>query len=202
MRTKYKPWAKPFLEEHQEVQYKQEDLSSLDNFYLEIGSGKGFFLTEMAKKYPDRLFIGIEINLTCSGFTAKKLVEQEIKNAYLINANAEKVLENVKPHSINIIYLNFSDPWPKARHHKRRLTSSRFLSLYKKVLKEDGYIIQKTDNYDLFLFSKETYLEEGFEIIEEDLNYQLDEEDIMTEYEESFRKENLPIYRMKVKVKQ
>ena len=201
MRTKFKPWAKPFLDEHQEVQYKLEDLPIIKDLYLEIGSGKGAFLIGIAKLFPSRFFIGVEKNLTCSGYVAKKLVEEELPNAYLINADAEKVLEGLNEDSVNIIYLNFSDPWPKARHHKRRLTSSRFLSLYKKVLKEDGYILQKTDNYDLFLFSKETYLEEGFEIIEEDLDYQLKEDDIMTEYEESFRNEGLPIYRMKVKVK-
>ena len=201
MRTKFKPWAKPFLDEHQEVQYKLEDFPTIKDLYLEIGSGKGAFLIGIAKLFPSRFFIGVEKNLTCSGYVAKKLVEEELPNAYLINADAEKVLEGLNENSVNIIYLNFSDPWPKARHHKRRLTSSRFLSLYKKVLKEDGYILQKTDNYDLFLFSKEAYLEEGFEIIEEDLDYQLKEDDIMTEYEESFRNEGLPIYRMKVKVK-
>ena len=201
MRTKYKPWAKPFLDEHKEVQIDISNLSSFSDIYLEIGSGKGQFLIEMAKKFPNRLFIGIEKNLTCSGFIAKKLVIEQLPNAYLINADAEQILDSILPHSVHIIYLNFSDPWPKARHHKRRLTSSRFLSLYKKVLKEDGLIIQKTDNYDLFLFSKETYELEGFEIIEEDHNYMSEENDVMTEYEESFRKENMPIYRMKVKIK-
>ena len=201
MRTKYKPWAKPFLDEHKEVQIDISNLSSFSDIYLEIGSGKGQFLIEMAKKFPNRLFIGIEKNLTCSGFIAKKLVIEQLPNSYLINADAEQILDSILPHSVHIIYLNFSDPWPKARHHKRRLTSSRFLSLYKKVLKEDGLIIQKTDNYDLFLFSKETYELEGFEIIEEDHNYMSEENDVMTEYEESFRKENMPIYRMKVKIK-
>ena len=201
MRTKYKAWARPFLDEHLEVQLSEEKLKTLTSFYLEIGSGKGQFLIEMAKKYPDRLFIGIEKNLTCSGIIAKKLVAEQLPNAFLINADAEKVLENVTPHSVHILYLNFSDPWPKARHHKRRLTSDRFLNLYRNILSEDGYILQKTDNFDLFTFSKETYLENNFEIIEEDLNYQLNDDDVLTEYEEDFRKQNLPIYRMKVKAK-
>ena len=201
MRTKYKPWAKPYIEAHPEISLTDEVLSTMDNIYLEIGSGKGKFLLEMALKYPLRTFIGIERNVTCAGFTSRKLVDNDIHNAYLILANAEKVLETMKEGSAKIIYLNFSDPWPKTRHHKRRLTSEVFLSLYKKVLSSDGIIIQKTDNLDLFNFSKETYLEAGFEIIEEDRNYQLDDEDIMTEYEEDFRNNNEPIYRMKVKVK-
>ena len=198
MRTKYKPWAKPYLEEHKEVQVTEEVLMTLDNLYLEIGSGKGQFLVEMSKKNPARNYLGIERNVTCAGFTAKKLVEEEITNAKLLYMDAEKALSIMKEKSVNIIYLNFSDPWPKTRHHKRRLTSDRFTSLYKKVLKDDGVIIQKTDNLELFNFSIETFLEAGFKIIEEDRNYMLDDEDVLTEYEEDFRSKNLPIYRMKV----
>lgn len=198
MRTKYKAWTKPYLEEHQEVQVDASLYNALDNIYLEIGSGKGQFLADMAKKYPLRNFIGIERNQTCAGFTAKKLVNEEISNAKLIFYDAEKVLNEMKENSINIIYLNFSDPWPKTKHHKRRLTSERFCALYRKVLKNDGIIIQKTDNLDLFLFSIETFKENGFKIIEEDRDYQINDEDVVTEYESDFRKENLPIYRIKV----
>lgn len=198
MRTKYKPWAKPFLEKHKEVQVTEEVLSTLDDLYLEIGSGKGHFLVEMSKKNPTRNYLGIERNVTCAGFTAKKLVEEEITNAKLLYMDAEKALSIMKEKSVNIIYLNFSDPWPKTRHHKRRLTSDRFTSLYKKVLKDDGVIIQKTDNLELFDFSIETFKEAGFKIIEEDRNYMLDDEDVLTEYEEDFRSKNLPIYRLKV----
>ena len=201
MRTKYKPWAKPFLEEHLEVQLSEEKFASLDNIYLEIGAGKGQFLIEMAKKYPDRFFVGIEKNLTCSGFIAKKLVEEQLPNAYLVYGDAEKVLDILKEKTVNIIYLNFSDPWPKVRHHKRRLTSERFGPLYKKVLKDDGYIIQKTDNIDLFEFSIENFNTQGFEIYDIDRDYMLEESDVMTEYEESFRQEGNKIYRMKVRKK-
>lgn len=200
MRTKYKPWAKPYLEEHTEVQVTEEVLSTLDNLYLEIGSGKGQFLVEISKKNPTRNYLGIERNVTCAGFTAKKLVEEEITNAKLLYMDAEKALTIMKEKSVNILYLNFSDPWPKTRHHKRRLTSDRFTSLYKKVLKDDGVIIQKTDNLELFDFSIETFKEAGFKIIEEDRNYMLDDEDVLTEYEEDFRSKNLPIYRMKVRL--
>ena len=198
MRTKYKAWSKPYLEEHQEVQVDESLFSSLNNIYLEIGSGKGQFLLEMAKKFPNRSFVGIERNVTCAGFTAKKLVEEEISNAKLIYMDAEKVLNEMKEDSVNILYLNFSDPWPKTKHHKRRLTSERFCALYRKVLKKEGYIIQKTDNLDLFDFSIETFKENGFKIVEEDRNYQVNADDVVTEYEEDFRKDNLPIYRIKV----
>ena len=182
MRTKYKAWTKPYLEEHQEVQVDASLYNALDNIYLEIGSGKGQFLVDMAKKYPNRNFIGIERNQTCAGFTAKKLVDEEISNAKLIFNDAEKVLNEMKENSINILYLNFSDPWPKTKHHKRRLTSERFCALYRKVLKNDGIIIQKTDNLDLFIFSIETFKENGFKIIEEDRDYHLNDEDVVTIY--------------------
>ena len=198
MRTKYKAWTKPYLEEHLEVQVKEGDYSLINDIYLEIGSGKGQFLLDMALKYPDRYFIGIERNQTCAGFTAKKLVDNEVVNAKLIYMDAEKVLSEMKESSVNILYLNFSDPWPKTKHHKRRLTSERFCNLYKKVLKDDGVIIQKTDNLDLFNFSIETFKGNGFKILQEDRNYQVNEEDVLTEYEADFRKDNLPIYRIKV----
>jgi tRNA (guanine-N7-)-methyltransferase len=118
----------------------------------------------MAKKFPDKFFVGVERNVTCAGFTAKKLVEADLPNARLMFINAEILMPKIKDNSIDGIILNFSDPWPKKRHHKRRLTSDRFTSLYKKVLKDDGVIIQKTDNLELFDFSIETFKEAGFKI--------------------------------------
>ena len=116
MRTKYKPWAKPYIEEHVEVMFTQEQLLSFDKpYYLEIGSGKGQFLVDMAKKFPDKFFVGVERNVTCCGFTAKKLVEEEINNAKLLFINAEVLMVNIPNDSINGIFLNFSDPWPKKR---------------------------------------------------------------------------------------
>ena len=198
MRTRYKAWTEPYLKEHQEVQLDESLYASKDNIYLEIGSGKGLFLVEMSKKYPDRDFIGIEKNMTCAGFTAKKLVEEEITNAKLIFDDAEKVLALFKEKSVKVIYLNFSDPWPKKRHHKRRLTSDRFASLYKRVLNDDGIIIQKTDNLELFEYSIEMFNTNGFKVFDIDRDYQPQDDDVITEYEADFRKDNLPIYRLKV----
>ena len=138
MRTKYKAWSKPFLEEHKEVQIELDELKNLSKeIYLEIGSGKGQFLLEMAKNNPDLYFIGIEKNVTCAGFVAKKLVENEIGNAKLIYNDASMVLDSFAKGSVNTIFLNFSDPWPKKRHHKRRLTADSFLDKYFTILKDD-----------------------------------------------------------------
>ena len=197
MRTKYKPWAKPYLEEHIEISLSENELKKLDNFYLEIGSGKGDFLVKMAEKNPSLFFLGIEKNVTCAGFSAKKVVESELENAKLLCNDATNITPLLKDKSVNIIFLNFSDPWPKKRHHKRRLTSDNFLKEYMRILKDDGKIIFKTDNPDLFAFSIETFENNGFNIISKTDDYQGDDEfDAVTEYEAFFRLEGTPIHRM------
>ena len=182
MRTKFKAWAEPYLNEHPEISLGEEELSKLDNFYLEIGSGKGEFLAKMATNYPELMFIGIEKNVTCSGFTAKKLVEQKIKNAKLLWNDAIRVTPLFKDGSVNVIFLNFSDPWPKVRHHKRRLTSDIFIKEYLRILKKDGRLVFKSDNPELFAFSIDHLEEDSF--------------DTKTEYEAYFNEEGTPIHRL------
>lgn len=198
MRTKYKPWALPYIKEHQEVMFDLERLSHFEKpYYLEIGSGKGQFLVNMAKKFPDKYFIGVERNVTCCGFTAKKLVEEEVTNAKLMFINAELLMTEIKDNSIEGIFLNFSDPWPKKRHHKRRLTAISYLNNYYRVLKERGRLIIKTDNPDLFAFTLENLAESKFKVISKTDDYQdIDEFDTMTEYEQSFREEGINIHRI------
>ena len=198
MRTKYKPWAKPYIEEHKEVTFTIEELLGFDKpYYLEIGSGKGQFLVDMAKKFPDKFFVGVERNVTCAGFTAKKLVEQEITNAKLMFINAELLMGEIKDNSVEAIFLNFSDPWPKKRHHKRRLTSSLFLDNYYRILKKDAELIFKTDNIDLFNDSLEYFQESHFSIVSSTNNYDgKDEFDACTEYERNFRSIGTPINRV------
>ena len=198
MRTKYKPWAKPYIEEHTEVMFSQEQLLSFDKpYYLEIGSGKGQFLVDMAKKFNDKFFIGVERNVTCCGFTAKKLVDEEITNAKLMFINAEILMVNIPDNSIEGIFLNFSDPWPKKRHHKRRLTAISYLNNYYRVLKPQGRLVIKTDNPDLFAFTLENLAETKFKTISQTDNYMdYDPFDTMTEYEQSFREEGVPIHRL------
>ena len=199
MRTKFKAWTVPYLEEHQEVQLKAEDLPNFPHPYsLEIGSGKGQFLIDMAKKFPDMYFIGVERNTTCAGITAKKLVEEaDVKNAKLIYDNANVVLLNLKDESIENIFLNFSDPWPKKRHWKRRLSAPSYLNNYYRILKKGGKLIIKTDNVDLWAFTKEMMEESNFVIESMTDDYiERDEFDAETEYEKSFRKEGVPIHRL------
>ena len=201
MRTKYKPWALPYLEEHKEVQLTLEDFKELNApIYLEIGSGKGQFLVDMAKKFPEINFIGVEKNVSCSGFLAKKLVEGEIPNAKMFYGDGKDVLDNMKDNSVKYLFLNFSDPWPKKRHNKRRLTHDNFLKEYKRVLMEDGELIFKTDNFDLFEFSVEKFEELGFNIVSITRDYETHVEfDTMTEYEASFRAKGQKIARIVVR---
>ena len=198
MRTKYKPWAKPYIDEHKEVTFSKEELLGFDKpYYLEIGSGKGQFLVDMAKKFPDKFFVGVERNVTCAGFTSKKLVEQEITNAKLMFINAELLMGEIKDNSVEAIFLNFSDPWPKKRHHKRRLTAESFLANYYRVLKSGGRLIIKTDNVDLFTFTLENLANSKFKLVYKTDNYMdYDEFDTMTEYEKSFRDEGVAIHRL------
>ena len=197
MRTKFKAWAEPFINEHPEVMCSFEQLNELGSYYLEIGSGKGQFLLDMALKYPNLTFIGVERNITCAGFTAKKLVENEIKNAKLVHGDAGQMTPSIKDASVEGIFLNFSDPWPKKRHTKRRLTSESFLNEYYRILKKGARLIFKTDNYDLFTYSLEVIAASKFKLVEANYSYDgKDEFDATTEYEKSFREEGQPIYRL------
>ena len=196
MRTKFKAWAEPYLNEHQEVSFSNEEIENLCDVYLEIGSGKGDFLIQMSEKYPDLLFVGVEKNVTCSGITAKKIVESGSK-AKIIWADAQELLPLFKDGSVNTLFLNFSDPWPKKRHHKRRLTSDLFLKEYLRVLKKGGRLIFKTDNIDLFNDSLEVFTETEFTLISRTNDYDgKDEFDAQTEYETNFRQKGTPINRV------
>lgn len=197
MRTKFKAWAEPFINEHPEVMCLFDKLNDEGSYYLEIGSGKGQFLLDMALKFPKLKFIGVEKNVTCAGFTAKKLVENKISNAKLVFADAQQMTPSIKDDSVEGIFLNFSDPWPKKRHTKRRLTSELFLKEYYRILKKGAKLIFKTDNYDLFTYSLEIIQSSDFKLIEANYSYDgKDNFDATTEYEVNFRSQNMPIYRL------
>ena len=197
MRTHFKAWAEPFINEHPDYSLTDEEISELDNFQLEIGSGKGEFLVQMAKKFPNEFFLGVEKNVTCAGISMKKLVENEINNAKLVYRDGQEIVKLIKDKTVKTIFLNFSDPWPKKRHYKRRLTSVSFLNEYRRILKDEGHLIFKTDNTDLFSYSLEMFKDANFNFIKVDDNYDgLDEFDAQTEYEQFFRNEGTPIHRL------
>ena len=159
---------------------------------LEIGMGKGKFITTLAQQNPDINYIGIEKFSSVLIRAIEKMEELELTNLKFIRMDAEKIEDTFNKEEIDKIYLNFSDPWPKDRHAKRRLTSKEFFKRYDNILKKDGVVEFKTDNNDLFDFSLEQIPEAGWNIVEytRDLhnNEKMNEGNIMTEYEERFSK--------------
>ncbi|HPU63643.1 MAG TPA: tRNA (guanosine(46)-N7)-methyltransferase TrmB [Mobilitalea sp.] len=169
--------------------------------HLEIGTGKGKFLTEMALQNPDINYLGIEKYSSVLFRALEKRREVEINNLYYLRFDAVYLLDIFAENEIERIYLNFSDPWPKDRHAKRRLTSRNFLNMYDKCLKKDGEVIFKTDNKDLFEFSLNEVKEAVWKLkaITYDLhNSEFAKDNIMTEYEERFVSQGNPIYMMKI----
>lgn len=154
-----------------------------NNIEIEIGTGKGKFIIEQAIQNPNINFIGIEKYDSPLVSAVKKLEELDINNLRLICYDALNI-ENIFDKEISKIYLNFSDPWPKKRHTKRRLTSDRFLEKYDLIFKDTKRIEMKTDNDDLFEYSCESLTNYGYKIIEKDTNHI---SDITTEYEDKFR---------------
>ena len=156
--------------------------------HIEIGMGKGDFIIENAIKYPNINFIGIEKYDSVLVRGIQKSNNLLLNNLKLIRIDAN-IIEEIFTNEIDTIYLNFSDPWPKDRHAKRRLTSPIFLDKYEKIFKKDNHIIMKTDNTNLFEYSKETLKEKGYHIQKETNNLYHSkylENNIQTEYEKKF----------------
>lgn len=171
--------------------------------HIEIGMGKGQFILELAKQNPDKNYIGIERYSSVLLRALEKYDTEEYKdlsNIRFICMDAAELPEVFAPGEVEKIYLNFSDPWPKARHARRRLTSTRFLSIYEKVLVDQGVVEFKTDNRPLFEFSLEQVEESGWELKAHtfDLhnNKEMNEGNIMTEYEAKFSSMGNPIHKL------
>ena len=167
--------------------------------HIEIGMGKGKFITTLAQQNPNINYIGIEKYSSVLIRALEKRAEIELDNLIFIRMDAEEIEEVFEKDEVDCIYLNFSDPWPKDRHAKRRLTSTQFLARYDKVLKREGEVIFKTDNRPLFDFSLEQVEEAGWKLKNHtfDLHHsEYMEGNVMTEYEEKFSKEGHPIHRL------
>ena len=172
----------------------KEVFNNNNPIYIEIGMGKGDFIIEHAKRYPDINFIGIE-RFDSVIVRAIEKVPEEIPNLRLVRMDA-KDIEEVFDKEISRIFLNFSDPWPKKRHHDRRLTSHIFLKKYDNLFVKDKEIVQKTDNRDLFEYSVISLSTYGYKIedISLDLHNSEYEDIIMTEYEKKFKSQGLKVY--------
>lgn len=164
--------------------------------HLEIGCGKGQFAEEIARRNPDINFVAIEQNVNVLVTAMERTNASGLKNLKYIMGMAEYLEKVFGPKSVERIYLNFSCPFPKNTYAKHRLTHERFLAIYRKILSENGYIIQKTDNSPFFEFSLNSYSDNGFRLrnISFDLHNSKIEGNIITEYEEKFSSQGFPIF--------
>ena len=170
--------------------------------HIEIGMGKGQFIMALAAQNPDINYVGIEKYSSVLVRALEKQEMEELPNLFFIRMEAENIAEVFAEGEVDRIYLNFSDPWPKDRHAKRRLTSVTFLERYEKILKKEGHVIFKTDNRDLFDFSLEQVEETSNWVL---LNHTFDlhhseylEGNVMTEYETRFVEKGNAICRMEI----
>lgn len=167
---------------------------------VEIGMGKGTFIMRMAKAFPEINFVGIEKYSSVLLRAIQKQEEENLPNVKFIRMDAEYIEDVFAEGEVDRIYLNFSDPWPKDKHAKRRLTSRQFLERYDKILKADGIVEFKTDNDDLFAFSLEEIPEAGWKIEAQTFDLhsdvQMNEGNIMTEYEERFSSQGNKIHKV------
>lgn len=209
MRTRYIAEAEKGLAENPHIvvaqpeDYKgkfQDRFKKNQPIHLEIGIGKGQFIVEMAKAHPELNFIGIEMQTSVIYRALEKVLEEGVENVQLINTNAQLVTDIFSDQEIDYIYLNFSDPWPKNRHAKRRLTHPNFLESYYQVLREEGQLSFKTDNRKLFEFSIQMFNATHMTIRELSLDLHQDPEikTIQTEYEKKFSKQGKRIYYAKL----
>lgn len=167
---------------------------------IEVGMGKGKFLMELASANPQVNYIGIEMySSVLLKALQKRETMEELSNLLFLRVDARELADIFGPEEVDRIYLNFSDPWPKDRHAKRRLTSPRFMSVYHKILKRDGVVEFKTDNRDLFEYSLESIPTAGWEVKMQtfDLHHSpWAQGNVMTEYETKFSSEGKPICKL------
>jgi len=164
--------------------------------YLELGMGRGNFIIEMAKKYPKINFIGIELYDSQMVSAVEKLQNSNLSNIRLINCDAREI-DKIFGKEIDTIYLTFSEPWPKKHDEKKRFTHESYLKLYDKIFKKNKHIILKTDNKGLFAYSLESLSQYwySFERVSLDLHHDENKiENVMTDFEKQYFKENRPIY--------
>ncbi|WP_342387247.1 tRNA (guanosine(46)-N7)-methyltransferase TrmB [Salinicoccus bachuensis] len=207
MRMRNKPWAMEFLNENSNIVDTDGSYSGKvgdffpDNkpLHIEVGTGMGTFITELAARNPHINYVGIELDKNVMIRVVEKVLEAGLENVRLLLLDASEMDMYFQKDEVDRIYLNFSDPWPKNRHEKRRLTHGAFLSKYRSILAEDGLIQFKTDNRGLFEYSLESLNNFGmvFHEVKLDLHADEPEDNIRTEYEDKFSAKGNKIYRLK-----
>ncbi len=203
MRTRYKKWAVDYLAQHPERILNKDNIDELfadgQDILLEIGAGKGDFILGLSKLNPNKILIANERVNSISGVLLKRIMENDLTNIYLFPQDVELLFPLLEDQTIKEIYLNFSDPWPKKRHEKRRLTHLNKLKEYYRLLKSDGRLVFKTDNETLFIFSLKELMNSPFGLINSSTNYLNIDNEPMSEYEKKFRLKNKAIFRIEAK---
>lgn len=206
MRMRKLPWAEDFLKE-QDVVIKEphtyagtwKQLLHKDVLHVEIGTGKGDYWILMSQKQPENGWIGIEKNNNVAALAVRKYtkLEEAMNNVAFINDDAENISEWFQKGEVDVIHLNFSDPWPKKRAHKKRLSNEKFIRQYADILSEDGEIQMKTDNSSLFEYSIIEFQKCGWFLHDFSVDFRRNEhdEDAISEYERKFMEKGQPIYR-------
>lgn len=205
MRLKHRPWADTFLREHGDL-IKDRDTIGDEAFLrfvdcpslqLEIGVGRGDFILQMAAAHPEVHYLGVEVSGMAIAIAGKKIVQQELSNLMLVRMDVHDLFQKTEEGAFDAIYLNFSDPWPKKRQHKRRLTYPTCLKEYFRMLKNGGILCFKTDNEALFEDSIGYFEASSFTIESLTRDYAVPEPgDPMSEYERKFRQSGTPIRRL------
>ncbi|WP_046178542.1 tRNA (guanosine(46)-N7)-methyltransferase TrmB [Domibacillus tundrae] len=210
MRLRNKPWAREkinaypqyIIPQPEEAKGRWNEFFGNDNrIHIEVGTGKGQFVTGMAKQNPHINYIGIEMYESVIITALDRLIEADLPNMKLLDVDGAKLMNYFEKGEVSRVYLNFSDPWPKTRHAKRRLMYKTFLSLYESIMPDDGEVHFKTDNQGLFEFSLKSFSEYGMLLtfVSLDLHNSGYEGNVMTEYEEKFSAKGQRIYRSEAK---
>lgn len=210
MRLRHKPWAKDKIDQNPQYVVANPEMQKGNwhnvfeknqPLHIEVGTGKGQFLIGMAKANPDINYIGIELYDSVIVAALDRLIEAELPNLKLLNVNAAELDKYFAKNDVERVYLNFSDPWPKSRHEKRRLTYKNFLKLYEDILVDGGEIHFKTDNQGLFEYSLMSFSDYGLLLKYVSLDFHKSgyEGNVMTEYEQKFSERGQRIYRSEVK---
>ena len=207
MRVRNRKGASELLEAHPQyvvlnpetAKGKWHDLFGNDNpIHIEVGSGKGGFITGMAKLHPNVNYIGIDIQKTVLSYALDKVLEANVPNIKLLWVDGSSLTDYFENGEIDLLYLNFSDPWPKKKHERRRLTYKTFLDTFKQILPVQGQIHFKTDNRGLFEYSLVSFSQYGMTLkgVWLDLHESDYEGNVMTEYEAKFSSKGQVIYRV------
>lgn len=202
MRLRRKPWARPellqselFIENPREFKGSWNKVFNNNNeICLELGCGKGRFISNIAQKNKDKNFIAVDLKDEVLVYVKRKCEELNLENVRILSFDINYINEIFEKGEVSDIYLNFSTPWPKTKHNKRRLTHPRFLNKYLEVINPNSKIMLKTDHELFFLDSIEYLNENGFDILYKTMDLHNEEiENIMTEYEEKFLNKGMKI---------